>query len=1065
MAAGTGSEQEPGQICEFDGLASATLDLVFFGSYTFGSTFRSTAANGVVLGSVDETGLAEISDLVVVAGARFDNSGTAISVTGGASVVFDGAVTAGATGISVIGPLASVLQIGGSVNAGGTGVQLEGGAGSILTTTGTITAQQAVRVVASEAEIDIGGRLDDGQGGAAGTSGVNADLDDSVLGVTGTLLFGDSGVSASGSGNEINLSGEITADRAAVLAVSGSQINISGALLGSTSGLVVSGNSNTLNVTGLVAGDLPDTGSTGGVALDIVGDDNTVTVADGATLRTGSSGLAVTGDGNTVTVDAEIQSSNAGIVVQGNDFGSVNTVRLNSDLRANNVGVLLSDGSSVFEQGAGSTIFVDVDAVSDARGLVLGSGTRATIGGSIDAGGEGGVGALVAGGALTVTGSISALRRGVIMEQGFAPDGTLIAPTLRVEDGATVVGSGVGIQTRSGAAEITIAGTVTSLLNGIRVSNDTQLERNITVTVESTGRIVAPIAIRDDAPGGGDPEAGGLSLTNAGDIEGLVELNAGADTVVNSGLIRSLDAGAGDDVVVNTGRITVLTELGSGDDRYSGGDDSERVDDGSGADVVLLGAGADVVLTGADRGDRFDGGAGEDSIIMDLRSTAVTVDFFAGTIARGGEVDATFSGFESIVTGDGNDRIIGDNAANFLSGAGGDDVITGDAFTPLPPNSVEAQVFRAYQAVLGRAPDAAGFQAFTNAVKLGQLSQQQVIADFVTSPEFQATYGTLSNRTFVELLYNNVLGRDGDADGIAAFTAVLDGGAERSAVVIDFANSAEFIGLTALSSAAFATNVVINPVEGDVFRAYQAVFDRAPDAAGFELFVGAVLAGVLSLEQVVAEFVASDEFQDTYGALDNAAFVELLYDNVLPGNEDPAGRAAFTAALDGGRSRASVVNDFVTSFEFARATQDAAVAFTRDAYDGLSDDTLSGGTGNDTLFGGRGDDVFIIGDGVDRILDFTLGQDTIDASALNDDLADSFADVIGLATQRGQDTVFDFGEGNVTTLANVQLSDLTADDFIFEAPDARKPPADPAAEAVPVEDLAWADAPPEDLFA
>ncbi len=116
--------------------------------------------------------------------------------------------------------------------------------------------------------------------------------------------------------------------------------------------------------------------------------------------------------------------------------------------------------------------------------------------------------------------------------------------------------------------------------------------------------------------------------------------------------------------------------------------------------------------------------------------------------------------------------------------------------------------------------------------------------------------------------------------------------------------------------------------------------------------------------------------------------------------------------------------------------------FNHDTTDLTIDTTGSFSSRDNTLFGGRGDHSFVISDGVDAVLDFTQGQDIIDASDVDDAIAGSFVDIIARATQVGQDTVFDFGEGNVTTLDNVQLSRLSASDFIFDVPDAQQPLAD-----------------------
>lgn len=392
------------------------------------------------------------------------------------------------------------------------------------------------------------------------------------------------------------------------------------------------------------------------------------------------------------------------------------------------------------------------------------------------------------------------------------------------------------------------------------------------------------------------------------------------------------------------------------------------------------------------------------------------------------------SGGDGTISGTANGETIdGTDGGDIILGLAGDDILYGDPLRALDPDSFEAQIYRAYEAVFDRAPDAAGFAAFLKELQLGNLTQEQVIAEFVGSAEFAGTYGALTDQAFIEQLYRNVLGREGDDAGIAAFTAALTGGRSRASVVIEFANSSEFIQATTQGSAAFGSSVALDPAEGQVFRIYEAVFDRAPDAGGFTNFVNSIQGNVLDLIAIATEFVASAEFQATYGALSNADFVELLYSNVLPGNTDQAGRNAFTAALDGGSlSRAEVVAEFSESAEFRAQTDAAARAF-RDGVFSDNADRLDGGEGNDILFGGRGADTFVFdvtsGD-QDTVLDFQAGVDLIELASAGASF-DSFAEVIAAGSQSGNNVVFDFGGGNQLTLNNILLNDLSESDFGF----------------------------------
>lgn len=113
-----------------------------------------------------------------------------------------------------------------------------------------------------------------------------------------------------------------------------------------------------------------------------------------------------------------------------------------------------------------------------------------------------------------------------------------------------------------------------------------------------------------------------------------------------------------------------------------------------------------------------------------------------------------------------------------------------------------------------------------------------------------------------------------------------------------------------------------------VYRIYQATLNRAPDTGGFEGWVGRLEAGALTTLGVATGFVASREFQNVYGELDDAAFVSLLYENVLDRTADAAGSSAWLSRLSEGTSREEVVVGFSESAEFKNKTGLEATAYT-----------------------------------------------------------------------------------------------------------------------------------------
>jgi alpha-tubulin suppressor-like RCC1 family protein len=104
-----------------------------------------------------------------------------------------------------------------------------------------------------------------------------------------------------------------------------------------------------------------------------------------------------------------------------------------------------------------------------------------------------------------------------------------------------------------------------------------------------------------------------------------------------------------------------------------------------------------------------------------------------------------------------------------------------------------APVGRLYWAYFGRIPDYSGLTYWVRKRRAGT-NLTTISQRFASSSEFTRTYGTLSNRAFVELVYNNVLGRPGDAAGIASWTKKLDAKSKsRGQVMVGFSESSEYI--------------------------------------------------------------------------------------------------------------------------------------------------------------------------------------------------------------------------------------------------------------------------------
>jgi hypothetical protein len=236
------------------------------------------------------------------------------------------------------------------------------------------------------------------------------------------------------------------------------------------------------------------------------------------------------------------------------------------------------------------------------------------------------------------------------------------------------------------------------------------------------------------------------------------------------------------------------------------------------------------------------------------------------------------------------------------------------------PTGTAEDVARVYLAGLGRGPDVAGLQFWTNQIDDSNVPLSAVANSFATSPEFIQTYGALQDPAFVQQLYLNVLGRAGDPGGEQFWDGVLASGGTRGTVLQNFAESPEFRTKT------IATAGDKNDAEAS--RVYAAALGRAPDDGG-KTFWSSQLESGRTPTEVAQGFVGSAEFQTRSGQLTPADFVNQLYQNVLHRAGDPAGQAFWTNVLQTGGSQAGVIVSFADSIEnraqTATATHDSWV--------------------------------------------------------------------------------------------------------------------------------------------
>ncbi len=115
------------------------------------------------------------------------------------------------------------------------------------------------------------------------------------------------------------------------------------------------------------------------------------------------------------------------------------------------------------------------------------------------------------------------------------------------------------------------------------------------------------------------------------------------------------------------------------------------------------------------------------------------------------------------------------------------------------PTQNAGAVYMLYKAAFNRASDPSGMGYWLAQKDSGKDIVINLAQGFVNSPEFIAKYGTNpSNASYVDKLYQNVLGRAGETGGVAYWNQELDAGRiSKAAILVQFATLAEGASLVA----------------------------------------------------------------------------------------------------------------------------------------------------------------------------------------------------------------------------------------------------------------------------
>lgn len=241
---------------------------------------------------------------------------------------------------------------------------------------------------------------------------------------------------------------------------------------------------------------------------------------------------------------------------------------------------------------------------------------------------------------------------------------------------------------------------------------------------------------------------------------------------------------------------------------------------------------------------------------------------------------------------------------------GAESVALVDGTLSVGPDTQEAAAQRFYEGLLGRAGDPSGLSAFDATITAGA-TYSAVAAGFLGSAEYQAAHGAQTDAQFVASLYQGFLGRAPDAGGGAFYTGLLASGTSRADVAAGIGNSPEAKAYLAADT----SHVWVQSTSGTLaYEAYQTGLDREVELTALGNVTRGLANGLTPL-QLFQGIAGSAEFQGLHGAQDNATFVGSLYQDGLGRTPDASGGAFYTGLLNGGASRAAVLQDIATSPE------------------------------------------------------------------------------------------------------------------------------------------------------
>lgn len=230
-----------------------------------------------------------------------------------------------------------------------------------------------------------------------------------------------------------------------------------------------------------------------------------------------------------------------------------------------------------------------------------------------------------------------------------------------------------------------------------------------------------------------------------------------------------------------------------------------------------------------------------------------------------------------------------------------------------------AFVERLYNSVLGRSSDKQGLENWVSQLKNGHKTAAEIVYGFVFSPEY--TKRRESDEKFISMLYSTVLDRKPDSTGFESWCKKAEMFSRRY-ILRGFIQSDEFSRLCN-NYGVIRGNIILNEnrdmnenVTNFTSNLYIQMLGRKPDVTGLNNWTGYILRKEKTLNEMILDFMDSSEFKSKNK--ENTNYITALYKGILGRNPDSQGFYNWVSQLEKGRSRFSVFLGMVRSDEFKK---------------------------------------------------------------------------------------------------------------------------------------------------